>query len=123
MHGEQYERETAELDYARVLLMLSVIAAHAASSYIFSESRISLFGMNLAYLINQAARCSVPGFIILSGASLGLGKTEYSIGSFYISRMKKVVFHISYGIRYILPITAAVPPFPHGTLPYSSKVF
>ncbi len=68
------EKRIAELDYARVLLMLSVIAAHAASSYIFSESRISLFGMNLAYLINQAARCSVPGFIILSGASLGMGK-------------------------------------------------
>ena len=85
------EKRIAELDYARVVLMLSVIAIHVTSSYIFSESRISLFGMNLAYLINQAARCSVPGFIILSGASLGMGKTEYSIGSFYISRMKKIV--------------------------------
>lgn len=85
------EKRIVELDYARVLSMLLVIAAHTASSYIFSESRVSLFGMNLAYLINQAARFSVPGFIVLSGTALGMSKAGGSVWGFYINRLKKTV--------------------------------
>ena len=50
--------------------MLSVIAGHTSSTYLSYETGHLFLGMNLAFLLNQAARFSVPLFLLLSGFSL-----------------------------------------------------
>ena len=69
--------------------MLAVIAIHVTAPYIGANSDFLLGGMNLAYLINQAARFAVPLFVLLSGASLGLGKA-LPAGQFYRRRVVKL---------------------------------
>ena len=61
-----------ELDYLRVFSMLAVIMIHVSSSYIFAESNFVFFGMNFAFILNQASRFAVPSFVFISGAALGL---------------------------------------------------
>lgn len=85
------QNRIAELDLARALMMLSVIALHSTSTYIFAESSFCIWGINLAYYINQLVRYCVPGFIMLSGSSLALGGYRGGVRKFYISRVKKVI--------------------------------
>ena len=61
-----------EIDFLRCLSMLAVITIHVTSTYLHGESRVLILGMNLSFLLNQAARFSVPMFLLLSGFSLGL---------------------------------------------------
>ncbi len=87
-------KKVEELDAARVWSMLAVIAIHVTAPYIGADSDFLLGGMNLAYIINQAARFAVPLFVLLSGASLGLGKAQPA-GQFYRRRVVKL------GIPYV----------------------
>jgi len=87
-------KKVEELDAARVVSMLAVIAIHVTAPYIGADSDFLLGGMNLAYIINQAARFAVPLFVLLSGASLGLGK-DLPAGQFYRRRVVKL------GIPYV----------------------
>ncbi len=50
--------------------MLAVISIHVSSTYLSYETGHLFLGMNLAFLLNQAARFSVPLFLLLSGFSL-----------------------------------------------------
>ena len=61
-----------EIDFLRCLSMLAVITIHVTSTYLHGDSRVLILGMNLSFLLNQAARFSVPMFLLLSGFSLGL---------------------------------------------------
>lgn len=61
-----------ELDFARVLAMLSVITIHVTSTFVHYNSRVAVSGMNLAFILNQLSRFAVPLFILLSGVSCGL---------------------------------------------------
>lgn len=92
--GKFSVKKVEELDAARVLSMLAVIAIHVTSTYIGADSHFLLGGMNLAYLMNQAARFSVPLFVLLSGTSLGLGKA-LPPAKFYRRRFGKL------GIPYV----------------------
>lgn len=87
-------KKVEELDAARVVSMLAVIAIHVTAPYIGAVSDFLLGGMNLAYIINQAARFAVPLFVLPSGASLGLGKA-LPAGQFYRRRAVKL------GIPYV----------------------
>lgn len=87
-------KKVEELDAARVVSMLAVIAIHVTAPYIGADSDFLLGGMNLAYIINQADRFAVPLFVLLSGASLGLGK-DLPAGQFYRRRVVKL------GIPYV----------------------
>lgn len=67
-----------ELDFARVIAMTAVITIHVTSTYIGYRSNILVMGMNLAFILNQLARFSVPLFILLSGISLRLSASDDS---------------------------------------------
>jgi surface polysaccharide O-acyltransferase-like enzyme len=58
-----------------------------------------IFNMNVAFILNQAARFAVPLFILLSGASLGLSGSVHGIERFYKRRLLKI------GIPYIFWVT------------------
>ena len=60
------------LDFARVCSMLAVMMIHVTSTYIRLPSSKTILDMNLAFLLNQASRFSVPLFLLLSGVSLSL---------------------------------------------------
>lgn len=92
--GRCLVKKMEELDAARVWSMLAVIAIHVTAPYIGADSDFLLGGMNLAYIMNQAARFAVPLFVLLSGASLGLGKA-LPAGQFYRRRLVKL------GIPYV----------------------
>lgn len=59
-----------EIDFLRLVSMLAVISIHVSSTYLSYETGHLFLGMNLAFLLNQAARFSVPLFLLLSGFSL-----------------------------------------------------
>ncbi|MBR1689572.1 MAG: acyltransferase [Oscillibacter sp.] len=84
------------LDLARVIAMLCVILIHVSSAYIDHTSGITVLDMNLAFLLNQAARFSVPLFLLLSGVSLGLQERVVRPRRFYVERLRKI------GIPYLL---------------------
>lgn len=85
------KRRALDLDTVRVLSMLAVIVLHTSSGYIWNESRLAPFGVNLAFFLNQAARFSVPTFVLLSGVSLGLSSAPFSLKRFWKSRLIKIV--------------------------------
>ena len=66
----------SSVDFARVIAMVAVILIHVTSTYINAESSVALWGINLAFFLNQAARFCVPLFLFLSGLSLGLGRKD-----------------------------------------------
>jgi len=78
------------LDFARVISMLSVIMIHVTAPYIEWNSDVTLCGMNLAFFLNQACRFSVPLFVLLSGASLGLKGGAVSAAAFWKKRLLKI---------------------------------
>ncbi len=79
------------LDFVRVMAMFSVILLHTSSGFVFGESSVTLRGLSLAYLINQAVRYCVPLFFMISGLSLALSAHETSYGGFLRGRAKKIV--------------------------------
>lgn len=70
--------------------MLSVIAIHVTSTFINYDSKLLIFGMNLAFILNQVTRFAVPLFILLSGISLGLNNVSGSYMQFLKSRAIKI---------------------------------
>ena len=70
----------SSVDFARVIAMVAVILIHVTSTYINAESSVALWGINLAFFLNQAARFCVPLFLFLSGLSLGLGRKDLLAG-------------------------------------------
>ena len=90
------DKRIDELDFVRVFSMLAIIALHVTGAYIFSESSLSLAGMNPAFLLNQLSRFAVPAFIALSGLSLGLGRARVSTLKFYAGRLLKL------GVPYVI---------------------
>ena len=84
------------LDFARVLSMLAVIVIHVTAPYMGWNSDVTVCGMNLAFILNQACRFSVPLFILLSGTALGLKDGTVSAVPFWKKRFAKV------GIPYVV---------------------
>lgn len=86
------ERErVVELDAVRIVSMLSVILLHATSAYLFLETKASLFGLSLAFIINQGVRYCVPLFFLVSGLSLELSYRGQSYGDFLRKRLNKIL--------------------------------
>lgn len=86
------ERErVVELDFVRVVSMLSVILLHATSGYLFLETKASVFGLSFAYLMNQGVRYCVPLFFLVSGLSLELSYRGQSYGGFLRKRLNKIL--------------------------------
>lgn len=80
-----------ELDALRVFAMTGVILIHVTSTFINHESSVMLLGMNLAYLMNQLSRFSVPLFFLLSGFSLGIGGQPKSYSRFLKKRCTRIL--------------------------------
>lgn len=78
-----------ELDFLRCLAMLGVLTIHVTSTFLDGESRVRLFGMNPAFLLNQAARFAVPAFVLLSGWSLGLAGRPASWTAFWKKKARR----------------------------------
>ena len=89
-----------ELDFTRVIAMFAVVMIHVTSTYINQDSSFILFDMNLAFILNQVSRFSVPLFIVLSGISLGFSKPIGDPLLFYKKRLVKI------GIPYLFWFTA-----------------
>ena len=81
----------SSVDFARVIAMVAVILIHVTSTYVNAESGATLWGINLAFFLNQAARFCVPLFLFLSGLSLGLGQKDLSWPAFYKDRAKRIL--------------------------------
>lgn len=89
-------KRNEQIDFARVVAMLSVVMIHVSAPYINNSSIYSVANMNLAFILNQVTRFAVPLFILISGTALELsescGKTYY----FYMNRILKI------GIPYVV---------------------
>lgn len=92
-----------ELDYVRAVSMLAVVTLHVTGAFVLGDSRLTLFGMNPAFILNQLMRFAVPTFILLSGVSLGRGKSDIPPLEFYRGRLFKVAlpYLVWYSVYYI----------------------
>lgn len=81
----------SELDFIRVVSMLSVLILHATSGYLFLETKASLFGLSLAFILNQGVRYCVPLFFLVSGLSLELSYRGQKYGDFLRKRLNKIL--------------------------------
>lgn len=79
------------LDYVRVMSMFAVILLHATSTYIFTESNFTVWGMNIAFILNQSARFAVPMFVLLSGISFGMFQASSGPRVFFTRRLVKIL--------------------------------
>lgn len=77
------------ISYLRVIATAFVILIHASTGFLYQFDAQS-FDWNYANWINSATRCSVPIFIMISGALL-LHKDEDSI-IFYKKRLSKILY-------------------------------
>lgn len=88
--SKQRERVLA-LDFVRVVSMLSVILLHTSSAYIFSDTRVTVFGQPFAFAINQGVRYCVPLFFLVSGLSLELSYRGQGYTDFLKKRANKII--------------------------------
>ena len=101
-------KRDSTIDFMREIAMLSVIMIHVTSVYIKLPSSKTVLDMNLAFMLNQASRFSVPLFLLLSGYSLNLNYKADVISikqchSFYITRFKKLLpTYLFWSIIYFL---------------------
>lgn len=89
-------KRDSTIDFMREMAMLSVIMIHVTSVYIKLPSSKTILDMNLAFILNQVSRYSVPLFLLLSGYSLNLNNKSDIISikqccSFYLARFKKLL--------------------------------
>lgn len=97
------QHRLTDIDFLRLLSMAAVVLGHASSTYIYAESRAQLFGMNLAFFLNQATRFSVPLFLLLSGFSLGLGQKPVPYPVFLRRRCARVLVpYVVWTLLYVL---------------------
>ncbi|MBL1410631.1 acyltransferase [Sphingobacterium faecale] len=75
--------------YLRVIATVFVVLIHASTGFLYRVDTNS-FDWNYANWINAATRCSVPLFVVISGALL-LQKDE-NIWDFYKKRLPKLLF-------------------------------
>lgn len=87
----QERARVVELDFVRVVSMLSVILLHATSGYLFLETKASYFGLSVAFMINQGVRYCVPLFFLLSGLSLELSYRGQRYIDFIRKRLGKIL--------------------------------
>ena len=80
-----------EIDFLRCVAMLSVIAIHVSSTYLFCDTKFQFGGINLAFFFNQVTRFSVPLFLLLSGFSLAKGGKPASCRAFWKGRVRRVI--------------------------------
>ena len=59
-------KRNEQIDFARVVAMLSVVMIHVSAPYINNSSIYSVANMNLAFILNQVTRFAVPLFILIS---------------------------------------------------------
>ena len=92
-----------ELDYIRTFAMLAVIVIHVSSAFVYSDSDYPLFGMNVAFILNQVTRFAVPLFVLLSGVALSISHADGSYISFVKKRIVKLAgFYIAWNTVYYL---------------------
>ncbi|ERJ61087.1 acyltransferase [Sphingobacterium paucimobilis] len=86
--------------YLRVIATVFVVLIHASTGFLYHVDTTT-FDWNYANWINAATRCSVPLFVVISGALL-LQKDE-NIGEFYKRRLPKLIYpFIFWTIIYII---------------------
>ena len=96
-------KKIQELDFARVISMLAVIMIHVSSTYVRSPSSFLIGGMNLAFILNQLSRFAVPLFVLISGVSLGLSRSDLPWKDFYKRRLLKIGLpYVFWSLIYIL---------------------
>ena len=88
-------KRNEQMDFARVVAMLSVVMIHVSATYINKDSNYLVANCNLAFILNQVTRFAVPLFILISGTSLELSEGCDKIFYFWQKRMIKI------GIPYI----------------------
>ncbi|MBA8986810.1 MULTISPECIES: acyltransferase [Sphingobacterium] len=81
--------KTSYLIYLRVIATIFVVLIHASTGYL-NRIDTHAFDWNYANWINAATRCSVPIFVIISGALL-LSKDE-DTWTFYKKRLHKLFY-------------------------------
>lgn len=85
------DKRILEIDFLRSLSMLSVLVGHVSSTYIYQETHWQFNGINMGFFFNQAARFSVPLFLLLSGFSLWVGGQPASCRAFWKGRVRRVL--------------------------------
>lgn len=88
------------ISYLRVIATVFVILLHASTGYLYNYESMG-FNWNYSNLIHSATRCSVPIFIMISGALL-LPKAEDTM-LFYRNRLPKLLYpFVFWTIIYLL---------------------
>ncbi len=101
-----------ELDWLRAAAMIAVVLLHASSTFVARPSRLCLWGVTPALLLNQASRFAVPGFFLLSGLSLGLGPPPRLPG-FWLRRLRRVGLpYVGWTVFYFLAARGASAALP-----------
>lgn len=77
------------ISYLRVIATVFVVLIHASTGFLYHVDTTS-FDWNYANWINAASRCSVPIFVVISGALL-LKKDE-NTWIFYKNRLPKLIY-------------------------------
>lgn len=96
------KKRNETLDFLRTVSMFAVIMIHVSGIYSGMDSRVSVYGMSFAYILNQISRFSVPMFILLSGLSLRLYPPA-DLKTFYIRRARKIaVPYVIWSAVYLL---------------------
>lgn len=81
--------KNSHITYLRVIATVFVVLIHASTGFL-NHIDTNTFDWNYANWINAAMRCSVPIFVVISGALL-LQKEENTL-KFYKKRIPKLVF-------------------------------
>ena len=105
-------KKKTELSLSSVVLMLLVIFIHVASEFVSLGDRTSIVFAGVLSL-HRLSSFAVQGFIFLSGLKLFLRTDGFSLGKFYLRRLRRVVlpYVIVFTVFYIyFIITNRVSP-------------
>lgn len=79
------------IDLLRIIACFLVVASHCSDPFLVSESRSDFIG---GWVIGSIARCSVPLFVMISGALLL--PTSLGTKAFYAKRIKRIAIPLTF---------------------------
>lgn len=79
------ENHIGWIDLLRIIACFMVIASHCSDPFLVSPNRSDFVG---GWIIGSIVRCSVPLFVMMSGALLL--PTSLGLGAFYVKRIKRL---------------------------------
>lgn len=100
--SERVTSRVSYLDYLRVIAAISVVVLHISARVVSSNSDFTTYYWWTGNIVDSAVRWSLPIFVMISGFLLLQPQRQYTIESFYKTRISKLLIPLVFWTLFYL---------------------